>query len=186
MAQRTEKAIANALKKLLAKRPLNKITISDIANECGINRMTFYYHYRDVYDLIECIANEELKGALEGKRTLADWQQGILKLMDVIQKDKGFYTGVYQSIDRDKTIDYIYDLISDLLKEGVAQVPSTVKVSEADKQFIVDFYAYAFCGLLLQWVRNGMEEEPAELVDRMGKLGKGGLGRGLDVFSSGR
>ena len=43
-----------------------------------------------------------------------------------------------------------------------------------------------FCGLLLQWVRNGMEEEPAELVDRMGKLGKGGLGRGLDVFSNGR
>ncbi len=42
MAQRTEKAIANALKKLLAKRPLNRITISDIANECGINRMTFY------------------------------------------------------------------------------------------------------------------------------------------------
>ena len=77
MAQRTEKAIANALKKLLAKRPLNKITISDIANECGINRMTFYYHYRDVYDLIECIANEELKGALEGKRTLADWQEEV-------------------------------------------------------------------------------------------------------------
>ena len=56
MAQRTEKAIADALKKLLAKRPLSKITISDIANECGINRMTFYYHYRDVYDLIKTSA----------------------------------------------------------------------------------------------------------------------------------
>ena len=185
MAQRTEKAIANALKKLLAKRPLSKITISDIANECGINRMTFYYHYRDVYDLIECIADEELKGGLEGKRTLADWQEGILKLMTALKNDKAFYTGVYHSIDRDKTIDYIYDLISDLLQEGVDQVPSTVTVSQEDKQFIVDFYAYAFCGLLLQWVRRGMEEDPATLVERMGILGKGGLGRGLDVFSEG-
>ncbi len=183
MAQRTEKAIANALKKLLAKRPLNKITISDIANECGINRMTFYYHYRDVYDLIECIADEELKGALEGKRTLADWQEGILKLMTVMKNDKAFYTGVYNSLDQHKTFDYVYKLVADLLQEGVDQVPSTVRVSAEDKQFIVDFYAYAFCGLLLQWVRRGMKEEPAVLVERMDKLGKGGLGRGLEVFS---
>ena len=186
MAQRTEKAIANALKKLLAKRPLSKITISDIANECGINRMTFYYHYRDVYDLIETIADEELKGALEGKRTLADWQEGILKLMTVMKKDKAFYTGVYHSIERDKTIDYVYKLISDLLMEGVDQVSSTVRISEEDTQFIVDFYAYAFCGLLLQWVRRGMTEEPADLVERMGILGKGGLGRGIEVFAEGR
>ena len=143
MAQRTEKAIANALKKLLAKRPLNRITISDIANECGINRMTFYYHYRDVYDLIECIADEELKGALEGKRTLADWQEGILKLMTVMKKDKAFYTGVYNSLDQHKTFDYVYKLVADLLQK----------------------------------------EEPAVLVERMGKLGKGGLGRGLEAFS---
>lgn len=186
MAQRTEKAIANALKKLLAKRPLNKITISDIANECGINRMTFYYHYRDVYDLIESIANEELKGALEGKRTLVDWQEGILKLMTVMKKEKAFYTGVYNSIERDKTIDYIYNLISDLLKEGVDQLSSTGKASAEDVQFIVDFYAYAFCGLLLQWVRRGMRQDPAVLVEQMGKLEKGGLGRGLEAFSEGR
>ncbi len=186
MAQKTEKAIANALKKLLAKRPLSKITISDIANECGINRMTFYYHYRDVYDLIETIANEELKGALEGKRTLADWQEGILKLMTIMKNDKEFYTGVYQSLERDKTIDYVYDLISDLLKEGVDQLPSNAGAPEGDIQFIVDFYAYAFCGILLQWVRRGMKEEPAVLVERMGKLGRGGLARGVEAFSDGR
>ncbi|MDO4405650.1 MAG: TetR/AcrR family transcriptional regulator C-terminal domain-containing protein [Eubacteriales bacterium] len=186
MAQKTEKAIADALKKLLAKRPLSKITISDIANECGINRMTFYYHYRDVYDLIKTIADEDLKGALEGKRTLADWQEGVLKLMSVVKEDKAFYTNLYHSVERDRTIDYVYDLISELLKEGVDQLPSTVRAPEADIQFIVDFYAYAFVGILLQWVRRGMQEEPAVLVERMGKLGKGGLGRGVEAFSDGR
>ncbi|MBQ1549599.1 MAG: TetR/AcrR family transcriptional regulator C-terminal domain-containing protein, partial [Clostridia bacterium] len=139
MAQKTEKAIADALKKLLAKRPLSKITISDIANECGINRMTFYYHYRDVYDLIKTIADEDLKGALEGNRTLADWQEGVLKLMTVVKKDKAFYTNLYHSVERDRTTDYVYDLISELLKEGVDQLPSTVRAPEADIQFIVDF-----------------------------------------------
>lgn len=186
MAQRTEKAIADALKKLLAKRPLSKITISDIANECGINRMTFYYHYRDVYDLIKTIADEDLKGALEGKRTLADWQEGVLKLMTVVKKDKAFYTSLYHSVERDRTIDYVYDLISELLMEGVDQLPSSGKTSADNVQFIVDFYAYAFVGILLQWVRRGMREEPAVLVERMGKLGKGGLGRGIEALSDGR
>lgn len=186
MAQRTEKAIAKALKKLIAKRPLSKITISDIADECGINRMTFYYHYRDVYDLIKSIADEELKGALEGKRTLNDWQDGILQLMYVLKNNKAFYTGVYNSLEREKTMDYVYQLITELLEEGVTQVPTPAKVTEDERQFIKDFYGFAFCGLLMQWVRNGMVEAPEVIVDRMGKLGKGGLARGLEVFSAGR
>lgn len=183
MAQKTEEAIANALKTLLAKRPLNKITISDIASECGINRMTFYYHFRDVYDLIERICNESLRGALEGNRTLATWQEGIQKLMEVMQEDKAFYTGLYQSVERDKVNDYLYDLISELLDEGIDQVSTTVEVDDDERKFIVDFYTYAFCGLLLQWVRDGMQEEPAVLVDRMAKVGYKGLRRSLKAFS---
>lgn len=184
MARKTEKAIADALKKLLAKKPLNKITISDIAGECGINRMTFYYHYRDVYDLILQICDESLKGALAENRTLADWQVGIRNLMKELRKEKAFYTGLYQSLERDKVSDYMYDLISKLLQEAMDQVPKTVAVSPEERQFIVDFYTYAFVGLLLQWVREGMKEEPDLIVERMSKIGKGGLGRALEAFSS--
>ena len=44
----TKKAIAFALKDLLSEKPLDKITINDIAEDCGINRMTFYYHFKDI------------------------------------------------------------------------------------------------------------------------------------------
>ena len=184
MAKKTEKAIADALKKLLAKKPLKKITISDIAEECGINRMTFYYHYRDVYDLIEHICDDSLKGALAENRTLADWQVGIRTLMEELRKEKAFYTGLFQSIERDKVTDYMYDLISELLQEGMTQVSKNAAITPDERQFIVDFYTYAFVGLLLQWVREGMKEEPALLVERMAKIGQGGLGRGLDAFSA--
>lgn len=46
MSQITKRALEQSLKNLLLKKPLNKITISDIAEDCGINRMTFYYHFR--------------------------------------------------------------------------------------------------------------------------------------------
>ena len=59
MSQITKRALAASLKRLLAEKPLSKITISDITDDCGINRMTFYYHFQDIYDLIEWICLDE-------------------------------------------------------------------------------------------------------------------------------
>ena len=50
MSQTTKRALEASLKKLLLQKPLNKITINDITEDCGVNRMTFYYHFKDIYD----------------------------------------------------------------------------------------------------------------------------------------
>ena len=50
MSDLTKRALEQSLKNLLLQKPLHKITISDIADDCGINRMTFYYHFKDIYE----------------------------------------------------------------------------------------------------------------------------------------
>ncbi|MCR5795511.1 MAG: TetR family transcriptional regulator, partial [Solobacterium sp.] len=55
MTESTKQALAESLKKVLQEKPLDKITIADLTNDCGLNRQTFYYHYHDIYDLIEYI-----------------------------------------------------------------------------------------------------------------------------------
>ena len=69
MSQVTKRALENSLKHLLLKKPLNKITIGDITEDCGINRMTFYYHFKDIYDLVEWVCLEDAKKALDQKKT---------------------------------------------------------------------------------------------------------------------
>ena len=64
MSQVTKRALEQSLKNLLLKKPLTKITINDIAEDCGINRMTFYYHFKDIYDLVEWSCLEDAKSAL--------------------------------------------------------------------------------------------------------------------------
>jgi len=62
MSNITKIAVAQSLKRMLLIKDLDKITISDITNDCGINRQTFYYHFKDIYDLLEWIfANEVVK-----------------------------------------------------------------------------------------------------------------------------
>ena len=102
MSQRTEKAIAASFKNLLQRKSLNKITISDITNDCGINRMTFYYHFRDIYDLIEWICDEDCKAAVEGNRSLDNWTVGLKNFMDVLYEDRSFILSAFHSVVREK------------------------------------------------------------------------------------
>ena len=78
MSQVTKKALAAALKDQLLKKPLHKITINDITEECGINRMTFYYHFKDIYDLVEWACLEDASRALQGKKTYETWVTGYV------------------------------------------------------------------------------------------------------------
>ena len=60
MSQVTKRALVESLKRLLLKKPLNKITVTDITEDCGISRMTFYYHFKDILDLVEWTCMEDV------------------------------------------------------------------------------------------------------------------------------
>ena len=71
VSQTTKRALEASLKKLLLQKPLNKITINDITEDCGVNRMTFYYHFKDIYDLVDWILVEDASKILEGRQNFA-------------------------------------------------------------------------------------------------------------------
>ena len=102
MSDLTKRALEQSLKNLLLQKPLSKITISDIADDCGINRMTFYYHFKDIYDLIEWSCEEDARKALEGKKTYDTWQQGLLQIFEAVQENRVFILNVYRSVSREQ------------------------------------------------------------------------------------
>lgn len=88
MSEVTKRALEQSLKNLLLKKPLNKITINDIAEDCGINRMTFYYHFKDIYDLVEWSCLEDARKALDKNKTYDTWQQGFLQIFEEVLENK--------------------------------------------------------------------------------------------------
>ena len=75
MANTTKLALEAALKKELLMKSLDKITINELAEDCGISRMAFYYHFKDIYDLVEWVCVEDGTKALQGKKTYENWQE---------------------------------------------------------------------------------------------------------------
>ena len=180
MSNITKRALEASLKNLLLQKPLNKITVGDIANDCGINRMTFYYHFKDIYDLIEWSCVEDATKALEGKKTYDTWQEGFLNIFNAVIDNKPFIMNVYRSVSREQIEIYLYKLTYNLLIDVVNEKSVGMTVSDEDKKFIADFYKYAFVGIMLNWIRNDMKEEPKQIVDRLSVLIHGNITRTLN------
>lgn len=186
MSQITKKAIEASLKNLLLKKPFDKITINDIAEDCGISRMTFYYHFKDIYDLVEWACEEDAKKILEGKDDYKTWTQGFLNLFEEVLKNKPFILNVCRSVGREQVENYLYKIVYDLLLNVVEEKAQGMTVRDEDKEFIADFYKYAFVGLMLDWVKNGMKEDPHKIVKKVEFLLSGSLSVSLERFRTGR
>ena len=184
MSQVTKRALEASLKNLLLKKPLDKITINDITEDCGINRMTFYYHFKDIYDLIEWCCVEDAKKALEGKKTYDTWQQGFLQIFEAVLDNKPFILNVYHSVSREQVEIYLYKLTYDLLIGVVEEKSAGMNVREEDKKFIADFYKYAFVGLMLDWVRHDMKGDPHKIIEDLSVVMHGNVGAALERFKT--
>lgn len=182
MSQITKRALEASLKHLLLKKPLDKITISDITEDCGINRMTFYYHFKDIYDLIEWSCIEDASRALDGKKTWATWQQGFLQIFEAVLENKPFILNVYRSVSREHVETYLYRLTYELLIGVVEEQAEGMSVRHEDKEFIANFYKFAFVGLMLDWVKGDMREDPKKIIDRLSMLVSGSISTALERF----
>lgn len=183
MSQITKRALEQSLKNLLLKKPLNKITINDIAEDCGINRMTFYYHFKDIYDLMEWSCLEDARKALEEKKTHDTWQQGLLQIFNAVRENKPFIMNIYRCVDREQVEKYLKPLTDSLLMGVVEEQSSGLTVRQEDKEFIARVYSYVFVGLMLDWIKDGMKEEPELIVEKLAIVIQDAFSDALSRFS---
>lgn len=182
MSEVTKRALEQSLKNLLLKKPLTKITISDIAEDCGINRMTFYYHFKDIYDLVEWSCLEDAKKALEGKKTHDTWQEGFLQIFQAVKDNKPFIMNVYRCVDRAQVERYLKPFVDNLLMNVIEEESADIAVRDEDKDFIAQIYTYIFVGLMLDWIADDMREEPKVIVDNLAILMQDSFSNALQRF----
>ena len=186
MSQITKRALEQSLKNLLQQKPLSKITISDITEDCGISRMTFYYHFKDIYDLVEWACAEDATRALQNKKTYDTWQQGFVQIFHAVRENKVFVMNVYRCVNREQVEKYLVPLTDQLIMGVITERAAGMTVREADQQFIAQVYSYAFVGIMLDWIRDDMRADPEELVNRLAMVIHGGITQALERFRTDR
>ncbi|MGN0129886.1 MAG: TetR/AcrR family transcriptional regulator C-terminal domain-containing protein [Methanomethylophilus alvi] len=181
MSDLTKQALIASFKKLLETKPFDKITISDITNDCGLSRQTFYYHFRDIFDMIRWIYNSESLNEIGGRGGYGTWQDKIRELFDYTLNNKSLILGTFNSKCRNDLVGYYMDVSIRKISD-IVEMKSDGDIAEKDKKFIASVYAYAFVGIMVDWISDGMKESSEEMVDRVYKIVMSNFDRTLAAF----
>lgn len=170
MAKLTQQAMAASLKKALSKKTLDKITVKEITDDCGIKRQTFYYHFQDIYDLLEWVFLQEGEQIIDKENLCDTWQDIYLEVFRYIEKNRNFVLNVYHSVGREPLEHFLYQLVFDLIAKFLDGMEGSEKIAAEDKRFICDFYKFGLVGIVLEWIGKGMKEDPEILSSRLNRL----------------
>ena len=159
--------IMDSLIELLDTKRMDKITVKEISELCNISRQTFYYHFKDIYDIARQIFSETSKHAMQSFVDEEDWSTGYMRMMKWCRKNKSFVVNTYNSnfghilVDNMNSAVYM-DLVNLLKKKG-----RDLKITEDQYNFISKFYSSALIFITVDWIKNDMQEDPNKIINNL-------------------
>lgn len=161
---KTEERLGIALKELMTKESLETITVKRLADICRINRQTFYYHFRDIYDLLTWIyLNEPIRG-LEKVTT---WKEAFSLLFKYIDGNRSFIKSTLDSAGREMFIEYLFDACQAMHMRALTKFDEKKILSVEDKKFIARFYTPSFIYVILHWVDTGFADDANSILENL-------------------
>ena len=173
----TKRMLAASLKKSMEKKPLSKITVSEIIADCGVNRKTFYYHFSDVYALLKWMLENEAIEVVRQFDLLAEYREAVLFVMDYVRKNRHLLCCAYDGMGRDEMKRFFYaDFIG--ITRGVIDDTERqlgLQAEENFKVFLAHFYTEAIAGLLIDELTGKEQHDPEKAVEYLSVVLKAAL-----------
>ena len=157
----TKKALSDALKRKMRKKPLSKISITDIVTECNVNRKTFYYHFDDIYSLLTWTFEQDSAKIVEQYDYAIDYTEVISYTMDYIESNEYIMNCTMDSLGLEALKGFFYRDFIDISRRIVESREQTAdkKLDEHYKQFLSVFYASAISSILFKWFSDGHKDD---------------------------
>lgn len=156
----TKKVLAKALKNCMQTKSFAKITVMDICEECGMNRKTFYYHFKDKFDLVNWIFNIECLKQLHHSEYVFLWGN-FETLCEYFYENKDFYREVFSYDGQNSFTEYFQEIFYALLAEDFCVVFPSLKGHKYES-FVISLYLDVFVCGIKRWIRDPACTPPKE------------------------
>ena len=158
----TKRALASALKELMESTPFAKITVSDICAKCNMNRKSFYYHFKDKFDLVNWIYDVEYLGHVKIGDSLLGWDS-VLHVCVYFYENRSFYRKILKVEDQNSFQNHFREIVSPLLEVDIKEILG----EQADAEFYVNFFGDAVICALIRWLSERNPVPPKEFVQKL-------------------
>ena len=181
MANFTRKAIMDACLALLGKKPISKITVRDIVEECGISRNSFYYHFEDIPSLINAIIVEKADAIIEEHAETSSLLECIQIAAEFAQRNKKAMLNVYKHADRELYEQYLTLACQHIINSYAQKVVGDLDLSKEDRLIIERFLTSIMFGQLIDWLNHDMEYDLVAEFHRYYELRQGEIGKLIET-----
>lgn len=169
----TRKMIMESLMKLLDERPLSKVSIKDVVEDCGINRNTFYYHFADMPDLVEAIMRNEVDRIMQSYHGVSSLEECIAAAMKLSTEHKRAVMHIYNSANRDIYERYLMEICEYVSTMFIDNLIAGRPVPDSDRAALIQGYRCELFGHILDWLSRGMNADLERQFMRLCELRRG-------------
>lgn len=168
----TKRALATSLKELMAEQPFDKINVAQICERCDMNRKSFYYHFKDKYDLVNWIFDTEFIALLKDENLNVNYSNYrerwafIEKIFRYFYQNHGFYRKALQIRGQNSFHDHFREYIQPLLADRI----SALFGQEQLDQFTMDFFTDAVVCAMERWLLTKECMPPEQFLEKIKAL----------------
>ncbi|MCM1052784.1 MAG: TetR/AcrR family transcriptional regulator [Ruminococcus sp.] len=177
MAELAKKALANALKEMIKEKDLDSITVKDLTDKCGLKRQTFYYHFKNIYDLIKWLYTNELIIEIDSSD---NWLKSFEEIFKFVSQNKKLILATYNSIAKEYFLNLLYSDTNKFINKIIEEKLNTRPYSDDQKIFLSNFYKNALIGCVRDWIETDMEEDYHNIIVKVEAIIEGSI----DLFFS--
>lgn len=172
--RKTKKAISSALAELLTKKPLNNISVREIAELADINRGTFYLHYKDVYDMVETIQNEifqkfnNIVDSHAPERPDSELFPMLIEFFELLEDNSELAKVL---IGKNGDAAFVDKLKHQIREKCFKNLQKKFAIENNDEFNYFYHYIVSGCiGIFSEWLDNDMKESPGKMAELAKKL----------------
>ncbi len=170
MALLTQRAILSTFEEMLEEMPFDKITVSALVKRCGVSANTFYYHYQDIYALLDAWLTKKIGEIREKTRDESDWKIEGKAILLTCQNHSRIIEHILNSLSRERMEWYVFTQMDDVFNELVRIRTAGKELTEEQIEEIATFLRYAFLGVFLKANRDHFKGDIDYKVERMGVM----------------
>lgn len=165
----TKLKLASALQELMKESSLNRISIQTLTKHCGANRQTFYYHFADIYDLLQWTYIEGLLKPIIHDHCFTNWEDDFLIICNYISKNLDFVRNTLSSEGFMRLYTAIFEVVFQTCMNSINQkcIENNINPSYDNRKFLANFVTPSFIQLLIDWVKDGARESSNSLMIKL-------------------
>lgn len=162
-SNQTKQILASAMKGLMNQEPFAKISVGDICQRCQMNRKSFYYHFRDKYDLVNWIFQSEFLEAVQRRSYDSAWSL-IQELCVYFYENRAFYHNALSVQGQNSFQDFFREILDPVVRSYAADLFDGEAPSDSDAEFFINFFADALIAAMLRWLSSRNCMSPARFT----------------------